>query len=61
MGPWGREFRSTPPQQETRGGNRVNWAKAVPGQLLPELPAEVYPEPDSAPLGDQDFIPAPAS
>lgn len=47
------------PAQETRGGNRVDWAKAEPGQPLPELPPEAYPEPDSRrweqpPLWDDD-------
>jgi hypothetical protein len=35
------------PAQETRGGNRVDWGKAEPGQPLPELPKDDYPEPDS--------------
>jgi hypothetical protein len=38
------------PAQETRGGNRVDWAKAEPGQPLPELPKDDYPEPDSEQL-----------
>jgi len=38
------------PAQETRGGDRVNWAKAEPGQPLPELPPDDYPEPDSEQL-----------
>lgn len=42
------------PVQETRGGNRVNWAQAAPGEPLPELPADAYPEPDSEPLPDPD-------
>jgi hypothetical protein len=38
------------PAQETRGGDRVNWAQARPGEPLPELPPEDYPEPDSKQL-----------
>jgi hypothetical protein len=38
------------PAQETRGGNRVNWAQAEPGETLPELPPDAYPEPDSEQL-----------
>jgi hypothetical protein len=38
------------PQQETRGGDRIDWAKAVAGEPLPPLPADAYPEPDSEPL-----------
>jgi hypothetical protein len=45
MGPWGE--RSSTPAQETRGGNRVDWAQAVPGEALPELAPDAYPEPDS--------------
>jgi hypothetical protein len=48
------------PEQETRGGNRVDWAQAKPGEPLPELPPEAYPEPDSEqlPLLDEDGNPA---
>lgn len=35
------------PEQETRGGNRVDWRNAVPGAPLPELPPADFPEPDS--------------
>ena len=45
MGPW--SGRSATPAQETRGGNRVDWAQAVPGEALPELAPDAYPEPDS--------------
>ncbi len=38
------------PSQETRGGNRVDWKNAVPGEALPELPPDAYPEPDSTEL-----------
>lgn len=38
------------PAQETRGGDRVNWSEAVPGEPLPELPPDAYPEPDSEEL-----------
>lgn len=38
------------PRQETRGGVRPDWASARPGEPLPELPPEAYPEPDSEPL-----------
>ena len=37
------------PAQETRGGNRVDWAGAKPGEALPELPPDSYPE-DAADL-----------
>ncbi len=40
------------PAQETRGGIRVNWAEAAPGEPLPELPEAEYPEPDSQELPD---------
>lgn len=48
VGPY--EVRSIP-EQETRGGNRVDWAQAKPGEPLPELPPEDYPEPDSESTG----------
>ena len=48
MGPYSQ--RGKIPEQETRGGNRVNWAEAKPGEALPELPADAYPEPDSEQL-----------
>jgi hypothetical protein len=35
------------PQQEARGGDKVDWARATAGEPLPELPPEEYPEPDS--------------
>ena len=38
------------PAQETRGGNRVDWHEAKPGEPLPELPPDAYPEPDSQQL-----------
>jgi hypothetical protein len=38
------------PAQETRGGNRVDWANAEPGEPLPALPESAYPEPDSQQL-----------
>jgi hypothetical protein len=38
------------PEQETRGGDKVDWRNAEPGKPLPELPAESYPEPHSEPL-----------
>lgn len=44
------EEKKTVPAQETRGGNRVDWAEAKPGEPLPELPPEAYPEPDSGKL-----------
>jgi hypothetical protein len=37
------------PSQETRGGNRPDWAHLAPGEPLAELP-EDYPEPDSEEL-----------
>jgi len=40
------------PAQETRGGDRVDWTNAAPGEPLPELPADAYPEPDSEKLPD---------
>jgi hypothetical protein len=45
------------PVQETRGGDRVDWKQAVPGEPLPELPPDAYPEPDSEqlPLFDDDI------
>lgn len=43
------------PAQETRGGNRVDWRNAQPGEPLPELPADAYPEPDSTPLPDVGY------
>jgi hypothetical protein len=46
----GRHEKKTVPAQETRGGNRVDWAEAKSGEPLPELPPEVYPEPDSEQL-----------
>lgn len=46
------EKKKTVPAQETRGGNRVDWAGAKPGEPLPELPPETYPEPDSKQLPD---------
>ena len=58
MGP---HEKRTVPAQETRGGNRVNWAEAEPGEPLPELPPDAYPEPDSKqlPLWDDDDTPLP--
>lgn len=41
-----REQRNVP-AQETRGGDKVDWANAVPGEPLPELPDAEYLEPDS--------------
>lgn len=49
MGPWG-ERSSRTPAEETRGGNRVDWANAAAGEALPELPADAYPEKDSEQL-----------
>jgi hypothetical protein len=53
MGP---HEKRTVPAQETRGGNRVDWAEAKPGEPLPELPSDAYLEPDSQqlPLGDNE-------
>lgn len=47
----------TVPEQETRGGNRVDWKQAKPGEPLPEMPQAEYPEPDSQqlPLWDDEF------
>ncbi len=44
------------PAQESRGGNRVDWQHAEPGEPLPELPPDAYPEPDSEqlPFWDED-------
>lgn len=42
------------PEQETRGGDRVDWANAQPGQPLQELPPDAYPELDSTDLPDTD-------
>lgn len=49
MGPY--EQRNIP-SQEQRGGKRVDWANAKPGEPLPELPPDAYPEPDSERLPD---------
>lgn len=38
------------PNQEQRGGKRVDWANVKPGEPLPELPPDAYPEPDSEQL-----------
>ena len=35
------------PEQETSGGDKPDWRNAVPGQPLPEMPPDAYPEPDS--------------
>lgn len=37
------------PGQETRGGDKVDWARAQPGEPLPER-GETFPEPDSEEL-----------
>lgn len=37
------------PQQETRGGDNVDWLNAVPGEPLPGR-QEKFPEQDSEPL-----------
>jgi hypothetical protein len=34
-------------QQESRGGDKVDWRNVVPGEPLPELPDAQYPETDS--------------
>ena len=51
MGPENRAI----PAQETRGGDRVDWARAVVGEPLPELPPDDYPEPDSTQLPSAEF------
>lgn len=50
MGPHGPHEVRNIPEQETRGGDRVDWAQAKPGEPLPELPPEECLEPDSEPL-----------
>jgi hypothetical protein len=42
------------PQQESRGGDAVDWAKVVPGEPLPPLRKAAYPEPDSEALPGGD-------
>ena len=39
------------PGQETRGGDKVDWPNAKPGEPLPER-GESFPDPDSEELGD---------
>lgn len=56
MGPHGQ---ASVPAQETRGGDKVDWKHAKPGQPLPER-GENFPDPDSEELptglgnGDED-------
>lgn len=49
------------PQQETRGGNHVDWKNATAGAPLPELPEAEYLEPESTglPWEDSEAGPAP--
>jgi hypothetical protein len=50
MGPHPQHEKRIIPAQETRGGDKVDWANAVPGEPLPELPPEVNPETDNGQL-----------
>lgn len=47
MGP--HDGQASVPAQETRGGDKIDWARAVPGQPLPER-GEHFPDPDSEEL-----------
>lgn len=44
------------PAQESRGGDKVDWSRAVPGEALPGE-AIAYPEPDSEAVPSQDGHP----
>ena len=42
------------PGQETRGGDKVDWVNAKPGEPLPER-GETFPDPDSEALPPEDL------